>query len=86
MTSKVHLSSVLKAPTNPITTEWVWYNGNYHRPNTAFKDYGKSPNQIYVYVNGWFDSNGVINPIIGLLTMSHRFFIVGCLVRSRVRS
>lgn len=28
------------------------YNGNYHRPNTAFSDYGKSPNPK-IYMRYW---------------------------------
>lgn len=44
--------------TDPITTDWVYYAGAYHRPWTAFSYGGQDPDQPYVYVDGWLDEVG----------------------------
>lgn len=54
------ISQAFEVKTYPVTTDWVWYDGAYHRPDTAFEYWGKSTNQPYVYVDGWFDSLGRI--------------------------
>jgi hypothetical protein len=52
------ISKSFRTVTYPITTDYIDDKGSMVRPDTAFTYWDRTPSELYVYVDGWFDAEG----------------------------